>query len=210
MNLKSLTVLSLLVPTFASASQFLINYTGVVTNSSGASIMPVVGAPVQGSVLFDSDENNYAVIAEPPGYPNYAAYEIFGPPYYSSIQAPPRNALSTQLDVEILDNDLSLLGISGSGDIVAFSTKRNGFSYSILLQGPETSFSGTSIPSSNIISSFFVSAFLIGRDDIVTGSNFRASIATVTISAVPEVSTAALFACGAMVLANVIRPRQSR
>jgi hypothetical protein len=162
--------------------------------------MPTVGATVSGSAIFDSDQSNYITIDTPPAFPNYSAYQISGPPYYFSIQAPPRDISSGILALEVADNDLTLFGIATPGDLVAFSTKRDGFAFSLLLSGPASSFTGILIPDPNLISTFWTNAVVIARDDFLSGANFQASVGTVTISPVPEMTSGALLIFGILAL----------
>lgn len=175
------------------AATYTVNYSGVVQATNGSS-MPPLGGAIDGTIILDDDPLVYAPATGAPQGPNYFAYQLSGPPYGSSIVLPSSTFSAPIVSVEVFDNDLSLLGVSESGDAIALSAKIDGLSYTLLLRGSASSFSGTAVPSPALLSSFWDSARLFAKDS--TLQSFNANVASLAVSPVPEPQVFSLFALG--------------
>ena len=198
MKPRSIALALLLLPALCQAAPWGLVYSGTVVSSSGTGDVPAVGSSMSGAIVFDSDTDEYTPEAPVPGFPGYAGYSLAGPPYFTSIDAPPRTLFTPLLSVEVYDNDLSLLGISEPGDMVTIGGKRDAVSFILLLRGPTSSFSGTLIPNPSVLSSFWDSASVFSFGGMSFDSRFRADLSALTVSPVPEPSTAMLLLSGVM------------
>ena len=189
-----------------SAATYRVDYSGIVGQSSGSS-MPPLGSELFGNLILDDDPLAYSPAEGTTQTPNYIAYQLIGPPYESSITLPSTAFSTSFISVEVFDNDLSLLGMSEPGDAIALSAKRDGFSYILLLRGPASTFSGTSVPSPALIGSSWASAVVFAWDSSL--QSFSANVTALSVSPVPEPAVQALFVLGLACLALRRRARDA-
>lgn len=191
---------ALLLPAWALATPVTLNFTAKVNQSSGN--LPAAGQTVSGTYVFDTDPSFYTLYPEPQ-YPGYMGYQTMQAPYGMTLDLPTGTLDFTQggLAVEAIDNGHVSYELPTPGDAVAFGIKRNNVSYRMFLFGPDTSFAGNSLPTTDWLSGLWTSGTFTIRDNSIFSTVLSADILSVTVSPVPEPATAALLLAGLAVLA---------
>jgi len=194
----------------ANADPVTVNFTAQVKTSSGS--LPATGSTLTGAYVFDSDPGAYKLFSYP-SEPGYMGYETLVPPYGLTLQWAGGTPLEfTALGLSVFDNGTTQLPIPTSSDAVSFNTQHNNVGYNMTLFGPDTSFAGNSLPSTNWLNGLWTSGLFSISDYNVFRVVLTADILSVSVSAVPELPVASLLlaglsALGLMQLATARRRR---
>jgi hypothetical protein len=186
-----------------------ITYSSVVTQSSGTGA-PAVGELVTGRIVFDSSASAYTSCVGAPQTAQYQARCLSASPYGSSISTSVYQLQSNSLANEVLDNDLTLLGLATPGDLISFSAQQTGIFYSLRFFGPTTAFAGTEIPTETLLQSLLPGAVVYGLDRLSAGApSFTAAVTAMSVSAIPEPATSVALVAGLLLLAVRLRANRA-
>jgi hypothetical protein len=190
---------ALLLPAWAHATPVTLNFTAKVNQSSGN--LPAAGQAFSGTYVFDTDPSFYTLYPEPQ-YPGYMGYETMQAPYGMTLNLPSGALDFTQggLAVEAIDNGHINYELPTPGDAVVFGIKRNNVSYRMFLFGPDTSFAGNSLPTTDWLSGLWTSGTFAIHNNNIFSTVLTADILSITVSAVPEPAAAVLLLAGLGVL----------
>jgi type 1 fimbria pilin len=201
---------ALLLPAaVAYADPVTVNFTAQVKTSSGN--LPATGSTLTGAYVFDSDPAAYQQFSNP-SEPGYMGYQTLVPPYGLTLQWAGAPLEFTGLGLEVFDNGTTRLPIPAPSDTVSFNTKHNNVSYNMTLFGPDTSFTGNSLPTTQWLNTLWTTGLFSIRDNNIFQVVLTADILSVSVSAVPELPVASLLlaglgALGLMQLATARRRR---
>lgn len=209
---RILCAASLAIASAAVAAPFTINYGGVVSSSSGASPAPPVGTNITGQATLDDDSTAYSPHPFLPPQPTFETHLLFGAPYGGSVEVSATTLLGTRVVVDVLDNDLSFIGLSAPGDAVIINTPGAGFNAFLVLIGLPGSFSGTEVPDDSVLATFWTSARLEAQSTSIGQGQWAFVVELDSLEfgnrAVPEPMTWTLLA-PALLLAGAARGRRS-
>jgi len=174
--MKTSTVLlagALLLPALAQAAPVALTFTATVNTTSGT--FPAVGSTLTGTYFYDSDPAIYSQLSIPPLAGHYLGYETVDTPYGVSLQWASGTLDLSQggVAIEIYD-DLPT-------DSASFNVKRQNVSYNLTLFGPETSFTGTALPSPGWLSGGWSGGSFTIRSG-ASGRLLTATIVSITTS----------------------------
>lgn len=196
----------------ARAELIKVSFSAVVSSAEANLGLPMLGATIQGSVVFDTETE-----AEPLPMPAYlcgpcAGYSYQSAPYLFSVDLGPSNLVTSHFGVGVYDNSTLFSPAALPSDTVEFLTRMYdassyGFTYySLALVGAPTAFSGAALPSRSALQSFWQQGAFTVYNNQLKGI-LLAEVTAFSVSSVPESSTAMLFAFG--VGAVAIRRRMS-
>lgn len=181
-----------LLPLSAHADPITVSFSAIVSKTS-ADYAPL-GSVITGSFVFDLDPSTYQTLV-PPGESNALQYTYSGEPYGMQMQfAGGSPDLSMGGDsVQVYDG---FPYASEPIDLVGFGTKRNGISYSLLLEAAPDSFIGTALPTIEWLTSGWNNAYINVFNDFGFKTEVVASITSLSVAPVPEPETAVLLLLG--------------
>jgi hypothetical protein len=158
-------------------------FDAVVTYSAPDSGFPSIGSTINGQAGFSYSPGDYTSTSY--GTTFLTSY-TYTSPYQLFLDFGTSQITSNSFAITVDDN-ATFFGPSPH-DAVEFGMKSQAVSYLVTLVGPADSFSGTSIPSPEQLSTFWESAFV----DVYSPSRetlLQANVSQVTVTSVPEPST---------------------
>lgn len=209
-SIALLTAALLLPAAVANADPVTVNFTAQVKTSSGN--LPTTGSTLTGAYVFDSDPAAYQLFSNP-SEPGYMGYETLVPPYGLTLQWAGGTPLEfTALGLSVFDNGTTQLPIPTSSDTVSFNTQHNNVGYNMTLFGPDTSFTGNSLPTTQWLNTLWTSGLFSISDYNIFRVVLTADILSVSVSAVPELPVASLLLAGlgALALMQLATARRRR
>jgi hypothetical protein len=172
-----------------------VSFSAVVTSAEANIGLPLPGATIQGSILFNTETE-----ADPMPLPAFlcgpcAGYSYLSAPYQFAADLGTSSFVKTDFGVGVYDNS-TLFG--PASDTVEFVTRlysesaHDFFHYSLALTGAATAFSGAALPSHSALQSFWeYGAFTVYNNQ--SKAILSSQMTEFSVSAVPESSTAMLF-----------------
>lgn len=212
---NSLVFLAALLPVLVSAAPTTLAFSAVIESVIPDAGFPGLGTTITGAVTFDYDPSQFSTY-KPDSEPDYTGYQYAGAPILWTAAFGGTTFSHPFLSVEVFDNGSQTLPAFAPTDTVMFSTKKNNVVYSLRLFGPNTSFSGSGIPSPATLEGFWNSGVLliddydrVGDPTGLGGFNvLSASVSAVSVSAVPEPQAYAMMLLGVGALGGLMRRRK--
>lgn len=202
MRLSILLALTALMPGLLVAAPLTLSFQGVVVSSTGLPAAPSAGSGLTGSFTIDDDAAAYGPHPFLPPRPTWEAHVLQGPPYGGVVEAAGLSLAASRIVIEVLDNDLNLVGIGTPGDLVVINASAPGRNVFLLLQGPVDSFTGTQVPDAAVLGRLAASAHLeASSTGIGLGAwSFRSGPLALNLPghAVPEPASGLLLAAAAL------------
>ncbi|KQU74986.1 MULTISPECIES: PEP-CTERM sorting domain-containing protein [unclassified Rhizobacter] len=199
MSLKALCTsiaIVALLPASVRAEQVALDFTATVWLDT-AGYAPV-GSVISGHYVFDRDPASFT---SQPVDPRYLQGESGTDYFYTARTGDTRLQFpSGSPDVskgfraiEVIDNTT---WTGPTTDSVSFLQKTLGVSYYLDLRGPDTSFSGTALPTNSWLSGGWTQGYFSIQDPFHTSTVLSAQVTSLSVSLVPEPATAALMLVG--------------
>lgn len=168
-------------------------FTAIVTSTSHTAGIPPIGAGIQGVITFDYDPSSYS-LANDCG-PFCTSYFYSTSPHHFTVNLGSSVISTPYTGLAVSDNTTFLDPLAPAKDAIDFATKSQGTGYTLVLNGPSSSFSGTAIPSLAVLTALGQEGYFY-----ITSPTFdnllTARVNSFFISSVPEPSVALLLAFG--------------
>lgn len=172
-----------------SAAPARVAFDAVVTYSAPNSGFSSIGAIINGQAGFSYDPGDYTSMSYGPAFTSY----LYTSPYQLFLDFGTSQITSNSFAITVDDN-ATFFGPSPQ-DAVEFGMKSQAVSYLFTLVGPADSFSGTSIPSLEQLTTFWESAFVVVYSPSMERL-LEANVSQVNVASVPEPSTVWLLVGG--------------